>query len=186
MEYEEILEAVKERLPAQRFTHVLGVVETARILAVRFGADADEAMLAAVLHDVAKVEPADQMKQMILREVDLPKDILRFHSELWHAPVGAFIAQHTFGITNPFVLDAVRFHTTGRMNMTLLEKIIFLADYIEPNRTTPGVADCRELAESDINAAIILVYKRTVAYLLSKNATIHPDTIYGYNDLVSQ
>ncbi len=185
MEYEQILEVVKEKLPAKRFTHVLGVIETAQALAIRYNADVDKATLAAALHDVAKYEPLDQMKRMIKSEEQLPNELLDFHSELWHAAVGALIAERDLGVTDKEVLSAIRSHTTGHTNMSLLEKIVFLADYIEPNRTTPGVADCRTLAETDIDAAMILIYKRTIEYLLSKNSTIHPDTIYGYNYLVN-
>ncbi len=183
MELTQAVEIVKAKLPDKRFRHVLGVIDTARDLAIRFGADVSKAMLAAALHDIAKYEASEQMKRYLTENNETP-ELLQFHTELWHAPVGALIVQQEYGIDDEEVLSAIRFHTTGRAKMSLLEKIIFLADYIEPGRTTPRVDECRKLAESNLDGAIIFAYQRTIEYLVSKCAKIHPETIYGYNDLI--
>ncbi|MCP6368247.1 bis(5'-nucleosyl)-tetraphosphatase (symmetrical) YqeK, partial [Klebsiella pneumoniae] len=82
-------------------------------------------------------------------------------TELWHAPVGAFLVRNEVGITDKEVLDAIAYHTSGRPGMTLLEKIVYVADYIEPGRRFPGVDEVRELAKKDLNAALIQSLKNT-------------------------
>ncbi|MED0662605.1 bis(5'-nucleosyl)-tetraphosphatase (symmetrical) YqeK [Geobacillus thermodenitrificans] len=185
MEREQALRIVKEQLTEHRYEHTLGVVETAVKLAERYGADVKKAELAAIFHDYAKFRPVEEMKQLILAQ-NMPNDLLVYNSELWHAPVGAYLVQTEVGIDDPEVLDAIRYHTSGRAGMTLLEKIIYLADYIEPGRRFPGVDDVRRLAEEDLNRALLQAVKNTIAFLLEKGQLIYPDTIHAYNSLVRE
>lgn len=183
MNRETALSIVKDQLTEHRYQHTVGVMETAIILASRYGADEKKAELAAIFHDYAKFRSKDEMKQIIL-EQKMDPQLLNYNSELWHAPVGAFLVEKEAGVIDQPVLDAIRYHTSGRPGMTLLDKIIYLADYIEPGRHFPGVDDVRELAERDLDHALIAAMKNTIIFLMKKNQPIFPDTFETYNDLV--
>lgn len=185
MERQEALTIVKKQLTERRYQHTIGVMETAIKLAKQYGADVKKAELAAIFHDYAKFRPKEEMKQIIL-EQNMPKDLLSYNSELWHAPVGAYLVRTEVGIEDEDILNAIRYHTSGRANMTLLEKIIYLADYIEPGRIFPGVDEVRDLAKQDLNKALIKALQNTIQFLLKKNQLIYPDTIHTYNSLIME
>ncbi|GGD71829.1 HD domain-containing protein [Paenibacillus nasutitermitis] len=152
-------------------------------MAERYGGDPERAELAAILHDVAKYWQTSRM-EAVIREQGLPADLLLYDKELWHAPVGAFVAEHHFGITDSMVLDAIRYHTSGREDMTLMDKIVCLADYMEPGREFPGVDHIRELSGHDLNKALIAGFDSTITYLLAQGKRIYPLTIAARNDLI--
>ncbi|TWJ52776.1 hypothetical protein CHCC5024_1119 [Bacillus licheniformis] len=184
MKREEALACVKEQLTEQRYIHTVGVMETAVKLAERFGADLKKAEIAAIFHDYAKFRPKEEMKQIIL-DGGGPLEVLNFHHELWHAPAGATLVKTEVGITDEDILSAIRFHTSGRPNMTLLEKVVYVADYIEPGRRFPGVEEVRTLAEEDLDSALIQALKNTITFLISKNQAVYPETVATYNALVN-
>ncbi|OEH93675.1 bis(5'-nucleosyl)-tetraphosphatase (symmetrical) YqeK [Bacillus solimangrovi] len=179
------LEIVKEQLTEHRYEHTLGVAQTSIELAERYDANVKKAELAAIFHDYAKFRPKEEMKQIII-EQQMPQDLLEHGTELWHAPVGAYLVENEVGITDQNVLQAIRFHTSGHEHMTILDKVVFLADYIEPGRKFPGVEEVRELARKDINKAIVLCLQNTMIFLLKKRVTIYPDTLNTYNTLLKQ
>ncbi|MDR7237268.1 bis(5'-nucleosyl)-tetraphosphatase (symmetrical) YqeK [Neobacillus drentensis] len=183
MEREEALKLVKVQLTDHRYQHTLGVMETAIALAKQYGGDEQKAELAAIFHDYAKFRPKAEMKEIII-EQGFPQNLLEYNSELWHAPVGAYLAEKEAGIIDPEVLEAIRFHTSGRPGMTLLDKIIYLADYIEPGRHFPGVEEVRNVAKENLDKALIMAVKNTIIFLLKKNQTVYPETFYTYNDLI--
>jgi predicted HD superfamily hydrolase involved in NAD metabolism len=183
MEQEQALKIVKEQLTEHRYLHTLGVMESAIHLAKQYGVDERKAELAAIFHDYAKFRPKDEMREIIVTQ-GMPQDLLKYNSELWHAPVGAYLAEREAGITDREVLDAVRFHTSGRRGMTKLEKVIYLADYIEPGRHFPGVEEVRALAKVDLNDALIKAVQNTIMFLMKKNQAIYPETFHTYNDLI--
>ncbi|WML25517.1 bis(5'-nucleosyl)-tetraphosphatase (symmetrical) YqeK [Neobacillus sp. OS1-33] len=183
MEREEALKLVKVQLTDHRYQHTLGVMETAIALAKQYGVDEQKAELAAIFHDYAKFRPKDEMKEIII-EQGFPQNLLEYNSELWHAPAGAYLAEKEAGIIDPEVLEAIRFHTSGRPGMTLLDKIIYLADYIEPGRHFPGVEEVRNVAKENLDKALIMAVKNTIIFLLKKNQTVYPETFYTYNDLI--
>ncbi len=183
MERSKALELVKEQLTEKRYVHTLGVTETAVNLAKAFGADVKKAELAAIFHDYAKFRPKEEMKQILMDEQEDGR-LLQFHHELWHAPAGAILVRAEAGITDKEVLSAIRWHTTGRPKMTLLEKIIYLADYIEPGRSFPGVDDVRKLAEQNLNVAVLAAVKNSISFLMSKKQPVFPVTLETYNDLI--
>jgi predicted HD superfamily hydrolase involved in NAD metabolism len=158
---------------------------TAIDLAKKYGVDEKKAELAAIFHDYAKFRPKEEMKQIIIKQ-GFSKDLLLFNSELWHAPVGAYLVETEAGITDQEVLDAIRYHTSGKPGMTLLEKIIYLADYIEPGRHFPGVEEVRELAKESLDKALIKAVHNTIEFLMKKSQAVYPDTFYTYNDLVKK
>jgi len=173
MNREQALRLVREQITEHRYQHTLGVVETAIKLAERYGGD------------VQKAEPKEEMEQ-IIKEQHMDQRLLSYHSELWHAPVGAYLVKEEAGIEDEEVLNAIRFHTSGRVGMTLGEKIVYLADYIEPGRHFPGVEEVREMAKKDLDTALIQAVKNTIQFLMKKNQPIFPDTFDTYNDLVSK
>jgi predicted HD superfamily hydrolase involved in NAD metabolism len=184
MDRDTALEIVRKQLTKRRYEHTVRVTDTALALAVTYGADREKTELAAALHDYAKFRPEEEMKHIIKEDDGIPDELLSYNLELWHAPVGAHLVEEEVGISDPAILGAIRYHTTGRAEMTLLEKVIFLADYIEPGRDFPGVDDVRKLAEHDLNAAIVQALSNTVIFLMGKKQKVHPDTMAAYNSLV--
>lgn len=174
---------VKEQLTEHRYNHTIGVMETAISLAKKYGANEKKAELAAIFHDYAKFRPKEEMKQIIIDQ-KMDAKLLQFNSELWHAPVGAFLVHKEAEIEDEEILDAIRFHTSGRVGMTLLEKIIYLADYIEPGRHFPGVEEVRELAAQSLDDALIKSISNTIIFLMKKGQPVFPATFNTYNDLI--
>lgn len=183
MNRDEALKLVKPHLTDHRYEHTLGVTETAVELAEKYGADKEKTEIAAIFHDYAKFRPKEEMRQVVV-DHDLPKDLLEYSTELLHAPVGAILVRDEIGITDEDILGAITHHTSGRPNMTLIEKCVFLADYIEPGRKFPGVKEVRELASENLDAAIIQSLKNTVNFLMKKNQPVYPATFHTYNYLV--
>lgn len=184
-ERERIAQAVREQMPAQRWEHTLGVVEAAIMLAERYGGDRDKAELAALLHDYAKYWPIDKQRQMLLDQ-GIAEDLLAYDKQLWHAPAGACAVRSELGIEDQEVLDAIRYHTSGRQHMSLLDKIICLADYIERGRSFPGVERIREYALQSLEKALVAGFDSTIHYLLAQGAKIYPLTIAARNALLEQ
>ncbi len=179
-----LVEAVRQALTEHRFHHTLGVAETAKRLAMRYGADVERAEIAGILHDYAKFWPAEKMREVIQQEPDLPDDLLEYDKELWHAPVGSVAIKRDFGITDPEIIDAVRYHTSGRVKMSLLEKVVCLADYIEPSRNFPGVDEIRALADEDLDRALATALGGTIQFLIENRKRVYPLTLFAYNDLL--
>ena len=185
MNREEALELVKPHLTEQRYIHTLGVEKTAIELARQYGVDPEKASLAAIFHDYAKVRDIDEMRHIIIKE-DLDQSLLQYHPNLWHATVGAVLVNKEMGIDDPEILGAITFHTTGQRNMSPLEKVIFVADYIEPNREFPGVEEARELAKKSLDEAVRFELSQTMIYLIQRQQTIFPDTFEAYNMITKQ
>lgn len=181
MDKTKALELVRQQLPEKRYIHTLGVVKSAKELAQRYGVDADKAELAAIYHDYAKYRPLDEMEQ-IIKDYHLPAELLTANTELWHAPVGAVLVHEEAGVEDEEILSAIRYHTSGRTGMTELEKIIYLADYIEPGRSFPGVDEVRAIAKQSLDDAVMKAIGNTIAFLISKQQMIYPDTFHAYND----
>ncbi len=183
MNREKALSIVKEQLTEHRYIHTIGVMETAIKLAKIHGSDEKKSELAAIFHDYAKFRPKDEMEQIIISR-QMKQDLLDYDKELWHAPVGAYLVENEVGITDLDILNAIKCHTSGKVSMTILDKIIFVADYIEPGRAFPGVEEVRKIAESDLDLAVILTLRNTISFLLKKQHVIYPDTLFTYNEMV--
>lgn len=183
MNREQIIESVRLQMPERRWQHTAGVMDSAIKLANRFGEDPVRAELAAILHDVAKYWAISKM-ELTIREQQLDETLLTYDKELWHAEVGAWVAQHDYSVMDKEVIDAIRYHTSGRTNMTKLEKVVCLADYIEPGRDFPGVDHIRELSEHNLDQALIAGFDSTISFLLQKGKRIFPLTIDARNDLI--
>ncbi|WP_136606597.1 bis(5'-nucleosyl)-tetraphosphatase (symmetrical) YqeK [Paenibacillus dokdonensis] len=182
---EELIKSVSEQMPAMRWQHTQGVMESSVKLAGLYGADPVKAERAAILHDVAKYWPVKQM-ELVIRENDLSKDLLFYDKSLWHAEVGAFVAKRDYGVEDPEILDAIKYHTSGRIGMTLMDKVVCLADYIEPGRDFPGVNNIRELAHHSLEEGLIAGFDSTISLLVSRRQIIYPLTVFARNDLIKQ
>lgn len=170
MELEQVAVAL---LNPNRVAHVLGCRDTAVELAQHWGADEMDAARAALLHDITKaLPPANQLTLSCEYGMILDEFSQRYPKTL-HALTGSLVAQHVFG-ENAAVVHAIRHHTTGRANMTLLEKIIYVADYIEPHRDFPGVEELRALAFTDLDAALHLGLKMTLDLLNKQGSEVSP------------
>ncbi|MCL6456691.1 MAG: bis(5'-nucleosyl)-tetraphosphatase (symmetrical) YqeK [Gorillibacterium sp.] len=185
MMFNELMEAVRRELPVKRWEHTLGVMQSAKELAHKYGADPDKAELAGLLHDFCKYWPTERQRLVIL-ESELPNELLNYDKPLWHAPVGAYVVSQEFGIKDEDVLNAIRYHTSGRVGMTLLEKVVCLADYIEPGRVYPEVETIRLLAETSLEKPLIAGFDSTIHYLLTKGEKIYPLTLLSRNALIDE
>jgi predicted HD superfamily hydrolase involved in NAD metabolism len=183
MNREHMLSLVRQHLTEQRYQHTLGVLESAIELARQYGADVEKAEQAAIFHDYAKFRNEKEMMQIIKDTPNMPQDLLHYHKELWHAPVGALLVRKEAGIKDDEVLKAIFYHTTGRPHMTLLEKIIYLADYIEPGRVFPGVDQVRALAKSNLNQALLSAMERTILFIEKKGESVYPLTRQAFEAL---
>lgn len=182
MDIKEIETDLSNKLSKKRFIHTLGVVNSAMYLAKKYGANIEDAHLAALLHDCAKEIPLLEMRDLV---ADLPCDQDMLHSgALLHGLAGMVLANTQYGVTNPDILEAIRVHTTGKENMSKLDKIIFLADYIEPNRKFPGVNDIRLAAEQSLDAGVLCGFDMTIRHLIDSEDSIYPLTILSRNDLL--
>lgn len=166
---------------AKRFAHTLGVEFTAAALAMRYQADVTDAQIAGLLHDCAKCL-TDEKRVSICEKHQIPMtDIERRNPFLLHAKVGEYLAREKYGITNPDILNAIRFHTTGRENMSLLERIVFVADYIEPGRRqAPNLTEIRQLVFTDLDAAMLKILEDTLSYLRATGGELDPMTEITY------
>jgi predicted HD superfamily hydrolase involved in NAD metabolism len=183
MDRAKALEIVKEKLPVKRYQHTLGVVKTAIMLAEKYGGEKKKAELAAIFHDYAKYRSIEEMMAVVRSEA-MDQKLLTYGKELLHGPVGAYFVSTEIGIRDEAVLNGIRYHTTGRANMTLLEKIIYLADYIEPSRDFQGVNEVRVLAEKSLDEALLLAIGNTINHLVTQNQPVFPDTLAAYNELI--
>lgn len=150
-----ITSCLQSRLSPRRVTHTFGACHTAITLALRWGADHSEALAAALFHDIAKEEPRDLQRARIERVASgaMPEAYAE-QPGLWHALAGVAVAREEFGLANPAVERAIRLHPTADGEMTVLDAIIFLADYTEPMRSWEGVEVLRALARRDLWAAV--------------------------------
>ncbi|MFD2046130.1 bis(5'-nucleosyl)-tetraphosphatase (symmetrical) YqeK [Ornithinibacillus salinisoli] len=185
MNRNDAISIVEPHLTKERFDHTLRVTETAISLAKKYGESEEKAELASIFHDYAKYRPLDEMKRWIINS-NLPKDLLLYHHELWHGPVGSILIEREYGIRDESIKNAVYYHTTGRPHMTKLEMIVFVADYIEPGRSFSGLDEVREMSQHDLIKTAWMVSRNTINFLMSKQNRIYPDTFHAYNDLTRQ
>ena len=177
----EMKEQIRNNLSQKRYEHTLGVEYTACALAMRYGADMEKARLAGLLHDCAKCFSDEAlMEKCIAHSIPL-NEFEKKAPALLHAKVGAYMASHQFGIDDEEILSAITCHTTGRPEMTLLDKIIYIADYIEPNRKqVPDLPEIRTLAFQDLDQCLSVILEHILNYLKTQNSVIDPMTSATY------
>lgn len=180
----EMFAKLKTMIDGKRYQHTIGVVETATRLAEHYGISIEKARIAALLHDCAKGLSSFLLLQRLEGSDIVIDDMERIITPILHGPAGAVVAREEFGVTDPEVLRAIRFHTTGAPDMTLLDKVIYLADYIEPNRKCPGMEELRQLAWIDLDQAVAMAAGRTIIYEVGRGGLIHPRTVETRNALL--
>lgn len=172
---------MKNELDHDRYEHTIGVMHTAACLAMRYEEDMDRALLAGLLHDCAKCIPAEEKIKMCKKNQIEIAEAEKDNPGLLHAKLGAFLAKEKYGITDESILRAIRFHTTGCPEMTLLDKIIYIADYIEAGRKPlPNLAEVRKLAFCDLDACLYRILEDSLVYLKSKGSVVDPMTEKTY------
>jgi predicted HD superfamily hydrolase involved in NAD metabolism len=171
---DKIDEYMEYELTEKRIRHTEGVVETAVALAKKLGADPDKALIAAKCHDICRKWDDERMNAFVT--LNQLGDAYIDNINLSHSKAAAHVAKVAFGISDEDILNAISYHTTGRAGMSLLEKIIFIADATEPNRDYPGVEALREALEEDIDKACLLSLQGTRDYVLSQKKYLDDDT----------
>lgn len=175
---EKILEDIENEISPKRFKHIMGVSETAVKLAKIHGGDESVCEIAGLLHDIAKEKPLNEMQELT-KGINLPDKVLLSRA-LLHGPAGAVLSKERYGISEE-IYNACFYHTFGRENMTLTEKIIFVADMIEPGRDFEGLESIRKTAKTNIDRAVIDCINQTLHYLLRNDKDIFEETVKTRN-----
>ena len=177
----ELVKKLKDSLNKQsRFEHCLRVEQTAIQLAKLNHEDVEKAAVAGLIHDYAKERSAEEFKRVIIAK-KMDPDLLNWGNFIWHGEVGAEIIQDELKITDEEILNAVRRHTIGAVQMTTLDNIVYVADYVEPERDFPGANYAREVAFADLDDGVRYETQHTLQYLLENNQKIYPAAILTYN-----
>ncbi len=182
-DYEEI---ISKRMKTARFKHSKNVAKEAVRLAKKYGADVKKAEIAGILHDATKETEAEEQMALVERAGIVLTEMERTSPKLWHAISGSAFVRVELGIDDPEIIDAIRYHTTGRAGMTLLDKVIFIADFISADRDFDGVDKLRKLADKDLDEAVLEGMSFTMADLAQRKLTIAPDTFAGYNEMAAK
>lgn len=178
---EEIKAYLKENLMEERYNHTLGVADMARKLAKLNGISEEKAEITGLAHDVAKNLSKDKMKEIIDENNIILSEVEKNNKNLWHSIVGPIEAKDKLGIEDEEILDAIRWHTTGKENMSILTKIIYIADMIEPSRNFESVTDIRKTTFEDLDMGVYNGLTRSIDFLLIKNLMIDENTIRARN-----
>lgn len=173
---------IKNRVGDRRYQHILRVVAMAKELALVHNENIEKAMTAAYFHDCAKISDKNILiKTANQYGLELDDELLRM-PQLIHGFLGAKMAEDLYEITDSDILNAIKYHTTGRSGMSVLEKIVFLADYVEYGRQFKGVKQARKLAMKDLDQGMLFALKNNIKYLISNNNELALDSIHAYND----
>jgi len=175
---------LKQTLKPNRYIHSVNTMKVAISLAEYYGENKDIAAVSGLLHDCAKDFNDDETKKYCSSNGIELNEIEQKQVYLMHGVVGAIIAKEKYGVQDEIILDAIKYHTTGYSKMNMMDKIIFLADYIEPGRTHCEVDSARELAYDDINKALICAFDNVIKYVIMQKRLIHPFTIEARNSIL--
>lgn len=175
---------IRSMMGDYRYTHSLNVAEEAVELARLYGGDERVAYTAGILHDITKEIPRDEQLQIIREGGIILDDVQKNAPKLWHSVSGSVYVRTRLGIEDTDVINAIRYHTTGRAGMSLLEKIIYTADYTSKERSYDGADIMREKSRRSLEEAMLFSCVFTLQNLSAKAAAIHPDQLFCYNDIV--
>ena len=176
----EIVAKEKSNMTEDRFEHCIGVSKTAQRLAELNHYDEDKAALAGFIHDYAKQVSVEDYREVI-KTKGFDQDLLNWNRSIWHGIVGTYFIQRDLKITDSEILTAVRRHTTADVEMTTLDKIVFMADYIEPGRSFPGVEEARKITYANLDKGVGYQLAHTLEFLIEKRNKIYPRTLDAYN-----
>ena len=181
-QFRKIRKKLKDELSKSRYEHTLGVEFTSAAMAMKFGADIEKAQLAGLLHDCAKcIDDEEKLDECKKYGVDI-SDVERRNPFLIHSKLGAVYAKEKYGVDDEEILSAITYHTTGRPDMSLIEKIVFIADYIEPGRNkAKNLSEIRRVSFEDIDEAMYMILRDSLEYLETGEGEIDPATKEAYS-----
>ena len=183
---EEYKELLRNQVDDRRYAHSLNVADAAKELAELNGVDAGKAYLCGLLHDIEKNRPWDEQERYMTQlGDDLPDHVIQ-NKKLWHAPAGAAFIRDELGILDADLIRAIKYHTTGRPNMSPLEKVLYVADYVSIERDYPGVERVREAAYRNLDEAILIGGRFTLISLLERYRVVNYDTFAMYNEVAAE
>lgn len=180
-EYKKI---IKSKMGDYRYTHSVNVSEEAVRLAKKYGADEEKAAVAGILHDITKELPKEEQLQIMSDGGIILDDIQKEAPKLWHGISGSIYVRNKLEIDDEDILNAIRYHTTGRAGMSLLEKVIFIADFTSRERDYSGVSTMRKKAKKSLESAMLYGFQFTFKDLTKRELSIHPDELACYNEIV--
>lgn len=179
-------DVIKKMLSGKRYQHSLNVAESAQELATRFGLDPEKAKIAGELHDITKeFSPAEQIKLVNDHNIKL-SEFEKKEIKILHPITGRVYIENVLKVNDPEILDAVRYHTTGRKGMGGIEKVLYIADSICADRVFRGVERLRELSKRDLDVSLMSVLCDTISNLSRVGRPIHPDTFEAYNEVAQK
>lgn len=179
--YSEYKNLLNSRLDEYRYRHSLCVADEAKRLALKCGIDAEKAYLSGLLHDVTKNATFEEHLQIFARFGIILNDIEKNAQKLWHAISGAAFCEHILKISDGEIIDAIRYHTTAKAEMSQLCKVLYLADFTSADRSYPDVDVMRKLVDESFEKALVYALKYTIKDLCDQNRAIHNDTLAAYN-----
>lgn len=177
-------EIIKPLMGEYRYIHSVNVSEEAVKLAKFYGADREKAAIAGILHDITKEFSKNEQLQIMLDGGIILDNVQQNAPKLWHSISGSIYVKNILGIMDEDILNAIRFHTTGRAGMSLLEKVIYIADYTSKERDYNGVKTMRKKSLKSIESAMLYSYQFSFGDLTKRKLAIHPDQLECYNEIV--
>lgn len=181
---EEFKNLIKERLKESRFVHSLNVAESAKELALIYGCDEEKAYTAGLLHDVMKNASDFEQLSVISKAGWEMTACEKVNKKLWHAIAGAAYMKTELDIKDSDLIEAVRYHTTARKGMSLLEKVIYVADFISADRDYPEVEEVRAAAKESLEKAMMLGLEFCIHEIVERKQILHPDSVDAYNEII--
>lgn len=183
-DYESLRAILQKRLNEKRYYHSLCVADEAKRLAEKYGGDSDKAYLAGLLHDITKNAPDEEHLQIFKEFGIILNDIEKNAKKLWHAMSGAEYVKNILGINDPEIIDAIRYHTTAKADMSLLAEILYLADFTSKDRDYEDVDVIRAYVDESLCKAFVYALQYSITDLVNQGRAIHPDTVEAYNQAV--
>ena len=186
MNIEEYKKILKSKLSEKRYNHCINVSKKAVELSLKYGVNEQHAMIAGLLHDITKELPEEEHIK-IFKEGNINlEEIYNTNFKLWHAKSAAAYVNKHLDISDEDILNAIKYHTTGRKNMSTLEKIIYISDAISEERTYNDVDKVRKAANENLDLAMVLLLALTIKKLINNNMPINEDTFKAYNELINK
>lgn len=182
--YEEYKDLLKLRLTDKRYYHSLCVADEAKRLALKYGADPEKAYLSGLLHDITKNAKKEEHFE-IFKNFNITLSEIELNAEkLWHAVSGAAYVKNILKINDNNIIDAIRYHTTAKENMSLLDVILYLADFTSADRDYEDVDVIRKLTDESLESGLKYALSYSIKDLIDQSKAIHPDTVRAYNEVV--
>ena len=184
LSYDEIKNILSKRLNEKRYHHSLCVADEAKRLAEKYGGDPEKCYLAGLIHDITKNAPEEEHLKIFETFGIMLSDIEKNAKKLWHAMSGSVYIKYVLNISDEEIIDAVRYHTTAKADMSLTAKILYLADFTSADRDYDDVDVMRQKVEISIKDAMIYSLRYSINDLISMGRAIHPDTLSAYNQVI--